>query len=179
MKMVEYEIIILVSWIIDFANFFKFLQKNTSSKFVLQELWGLLQNLSNSFKIWPAKINKAVTTFQALRFRMNRIKQIYVSWKSIMQFTWTIFPNSVTLIFVSFIEKKWAENLLWGKSWFCQCHLGLQVESSFQSEPTQMIMITQAGDGGGAHTAGSLPVSCPASWPRSRPGYQIVVSTTF
>ena len=136
MKMVEYEIIILVSWIIDFANFFKFLQKNTSSKFVLQELWGLLQNLSNSFKIWPAKINKAVTTFQALRFRMNRIKQIYVSWKSIMQFTWTIFPNSVTLILSASLKKSVQKICCGGKVDFA--NVTLDFKSSQVSSPSRL-----------------------------------------
>ena len=65
------------------------------------------------FKFWPKKIRKTVITLQILKFKQNGLSQSWISSKSIMQLTKTIFQNSAI-----FIEKKCIENRLWGKSAF-------------------------------------------------------------
>ena len=56
-----------------------------------------------------------VITLQILRFKQNchGLRQSWTSSKSIMQLTEKFPPNSTI-----FIEKKWVENRLWGKSVF-------------------------------------------------------------
>ena len=58
-------------------------------------------------------LKKIVITLQILRFKQTCLSQSWISLKSIMQLTNTFFPNSAI-----FIEKKWVENRLWGKSAF-------------------------------------------------------------
>ncbi len=65
------------------------------------------------FKIWPEKFKETIT-LQALRFKLNCFNQIFISLKSIMHLSETIFPDSAI-----FIEKKRVENRLWRKSEFC------------------------------------------------------------
>ena len=73
------------------------------------------------FKVWPKKIRKTVITLQILRFKRNWLSQSWISSKSIMELTKSLFQNSVI-----FIEKKWVENQLWGKSAFL---LGKRINS--------------------------------------------------
>ena len=76
------------------------------------------------FKIWPENIKKAFATLQALRFKQNCVNKTCISSKAIMQFTMTIFSDSVICI-----EKKRAENWLWAKSKFL---LAKSFHSSYQ-----------------------------------------------
>jgi hypothetical protein len=64
------------------------------------------------FKIWPENSKKTIITLQALRFKLNCLNQTYISLKSIMQLTKTIFPDSAI-----FIAKKRVENRFWRKLW--------------------------------------------------------------
>ena len=65
------------------------------------------------FKIWTENIKKTFTTLQALRFKLSHLNQTWISFKSIMHLTKTIFFDSAI-----FIEKKTVETRLWAKSEF-------------------------------------------------------------
>ena len=106
MKMAELGKNVLVSCIIDLDD-------------IQLWLWQFCLNLNICkvmtifFKFWPKKNRKTAITLLILRFKQNYLSQSWISSKSIMQLTKTIFQNSAI-----FIEKKWVENRLWGKSAF-------------------------------------------------------------
>ena len=106
MKMAELGQHVLVSCIIDFDDIQLWLRQ-----FCLK--LNICKVLTVFFKFWPKKIRKTVVTLQIFRFKQNCLSQSWISSKSIMQLTKTIFQNSAI-----FIEKKWVENRLWGKSGF-------------------------------------------------------------
>ncbi len=56
---------------------------------------------------------RTIITLQALKFKLNYLNQTWLSLKSIMQLTKTIFPDSA-----SFTKKKWLEHWMWRKSAF-------------------------------------------------------------
>ena len=104
MKMAELGKNALVSYIIDFDDIQLCLRH-----FCLN--LNICKIMTTFFKFWPKKIRKSGITLQRLRFKQNCPSQSWISSKSIMQLTKSIFENSA-------IEKKWVENQLWGKSGF-------------------------------------------------------------
>ena len=107
MKMAELGGTVLVSCIIDFDDI-----QLCPRQFCLN--LNICKVMTIFFKFWPKKIRKTVITLQILRFKQNCLSQSWISSKSIMQLTKTIFQN-----FANFIEKEWLENRLWGKRGFC------------------------------------------------------------
>ena len=100
----------LVSCIVDFDDIQLWLRQFFLNLNICKGMTVLLIFLGQNFK-------KIVVTcslkLQILRFKQNCLRQSWISSKSIMQLTTTFFPNSAI-----FIEKKWVENRLLGKSGF-------------------------------------------------------------
>ena len=101
MSMAESGKIVLVSCIIDFDD----IQ-------VCLRLFSLTFNackVMKAFFIFSGQIfKKTIITLQTWRFKLKSLNQTYISSKSIMQLTKTIFSDSVI-----FIEKKRVEIQLW------------------------------------------------------------------
>ena len=91
---------------------YRFRRYPTLPKTILLE-YQYLQSDDDLLQILAWEIWKTVITLQILTFKQNCLSQSWISLKSIVQLTKTIFQNSAI-----FIEKRWVENRLWGKSEF-------------------------------------------------------------
>ena len=143
MKIAESEKMVLVSYIIDFNDW---LQK------IRLRLYSLNLNackFMKAFLIFSGQIDKkTITILQALRFKLNRLHQICISSKSMMQLTKTIFPDSAI-----FLEKKSVENRVWQKKNFCGNFFYLYVPDPLDTSGSPQWKRSQ-GSSAAVHTIG-------------------------